>query len=81
MLRSTSSIIGLSSWPKANSIAVRICRSVSSLSSAKSRAEPQASSALSAPFGPIVRPAEVELLDYEVEIGLVLRAPLTRTHT
>jgi 2-keto-4-pentenoate hydratase/2-oxohepta-3-ene-1,7-dioic acid hydratase in catechol pathway len=38
----------------------------------------KASSALSAPFGPIVRPAEVELLDYEVEIGLVLRAPLTQ---
>lgn len=37
----------------------------------------KASSSLSAPFGPIVRPAEVQLLDYEVEIGLVLRAPLT----
>ena len=37
----------------------------------------KASSSLSAPFGPIVRPEEVQLLDYEVEIGLVLRASLT----
>src|SRR5579859_6127239 len=37
----------------------------------------KASSALSAPFGPIVRPPDVQLLDYEVEIGLVLRTTLT----
>jgi len=36
----------------------------------------KASSALTAPFGPIVRPPDVELLDYEVEIGLVLRTAL-----
>jgi 2-keto-4-pentenoate hydratase/2-oxohepta-3-ene-1,7-dioic acid hydratase in catechol pathway len=37
----------------------------------------KASSSLNGPFAPIVRPPEVELLDYEVEIGLVLRAALT----
>src|SRR5579859_2466636 len=37
----------------------------------------KASSALSAPFGPIVRPPDVQLLDYEVEIGLILRTSLT----
>jgi 2-keto-4-pentenoate hydratase/2-oxohepta-3-ene-1,7-dioic acid hydratase in catechol pathway len=37
----------------------------------------KASSSLSAPFGPIVRPSDVQLLDYEVEIGLVLRTALT----
>jgi 2-keto-4-pentenoate hydratase/2-oxohepta-3-ene-1,7-dioic acid hydratase in catechol pathway len=36
----------------------------------------KASSSLTGPFAPIVRPPEVELLDYEVEIGLVLRRPL-----
>jgi 2-keto-4-pentenoate hydratase/2-oxohepta-3-ene-1,7-dioic acid hydratase in catechol pathway len=37
----------------------------------------KASSSLSAPFGAIVRPPDVQLLDYEVEIGLVLRTALT----
>jgi 2-keto-4-pentenoate hydratase/2-oxohepta-3-ene-1,7-dioic acid hydratase in catechol pathway len=37
----------------------------------------KASSSLNGPFAPIVRPPDVELLDYEVEIGLVLRAALT----
>ena len=37
----------------------------------------KASSSLSAPFGPIVRPPDVQLLDYEVEIGLILRTSLT----
>ena len=37
----------------------------------------KASSSLNGPFAPIVRPPEVELLDYEVEIGLVLRTALT----
>jgi 2-keto-4-pentenoate hydratase/2-oxohepta-3-ene-1,7-dioic acid hydratase in catechol pathway len=36
----------------------------------------KASSSLNGPFAPIVRPPEVELLDYEVEIGLVLRTAL-----
>jgi len=33
----------------------------------------KASSSLTGPFSNVVRPAEVELLDYEVEIGLVMR--------
>ncbi|MDR7156689.1 2-keto-4-pentenoate hydratase/2-oxohepta-3-ene-1,7-dioic acid hydratase in catechol pathway [Sphingobium xenophagum] len=33
----------------------------------------KASSSLTGPFSDIVRPAEVELLDYEVEFGIVLR--------
>lgn len=33
----------------------------------------KASSSLTGPFSPIVRPEEVELLDYEVEIGLLMR--------
>jgi len=37
----------------------------------------KASSSLNGPFAPIIRPPEVELLDYEVEIGLVLRTALT----
>ena len=37
----------------------------------------KASSSLTGPYSPIVRPTEVELLDYEVEIGLVLRTELT----
>ena len=37
---------------------------------------PKASSALNGPYGDIVRPAEVELLDYEVEFGVVLRTRL-----
>lgn len=36
----------------------------------------KASSSLTGPFGDIVRPAEVELLDYEVEFGIVLRRDL-----
>src|SRR5215469_9014983 len=36
----------------------------------------KASSALTGPYAPIFRPGEVELLDYEVEIGLVLRSAL-----
>jgi len=36
----------------------------------------KASSALAGPYDDIVRPAEVELLDYEVEFGIVLRADL-----
>ena len=38
----------------------------------------KASSSLTGPYGDIERPPEVELLDYEVEFGVVLRAPLTR---
>jgi 2-keto-4-pentenoate hydratase/2-oxohepta-3-ene-1,7-dioic acid hydratase in catechol pathway len=34
----------------------------------------KASSSLTGPFAPIRRPAEVQLLDYEVEIGLLLRS-------
>jgi 2-keto-4-pentenoate hydratase/2-oxohepta-3-ene-1,7-dioic acid hydratase in catechol pathway len=37
----------------------------------------KASSALTGAYSPIVRPSEVQLLDYEVEIGLVLRSDLT----
>src|ERR1700677_2906007 len=37
----------------------------------------KASSSLNGPYAPIVRPPEVELLDYEVEFGLVLRTALT----
>jgi 2-keto-4-pentenoate hydratase/2-oxohepta-3-ene-1,7-dioic acid hydratase in catechol pathway len=33
----------------------------------------KASSSLTGPFSPIVRPPEVQLLDYEVEFGIVLR--------
>jgi 2-keto-4-pentenoate hydratase/2-oxohepta-3-ene-1,7-dioic acid hydratase in catechol pathway len=36
----------------------------------------KASSSLNGPFAPIRRPPEVELLDYEVEIGLILRTAL-----
>lgn len=36
----------------------------------------KASSALTGPYGDIVRPAEVKLLDYEVEFGIVLRCDL-----
>jgi len=36
----------------------------------------KASSSLSGPYQDIVRPAEVELLDYEVEVGIVLRRDL-----
>jgi 2-keto-4-pentenoate hydratase/2-oxohepta-3-ene-1,7-dioic acid hydratase in catechol pathway len=36
----------------------------------------KASSALTGPYSNIVRPAEVELLDYEVELGVVLRTDL-----
>ena len=37
----------------------------------------KASSSLSGPYDDIVRPAAVELLDYEVEVGIVLREDLT----
>jgi 2-keto-4-pentenoate hydratase/2-oxohepta-3-ene-1,7-dioic acid hydratase in catechol pathway len=37
----------------------------------------KAASSLSGPYDDIVKPAAVELLDYEVEIGIVLRAPIT----
>jgi 2-keto-4-pentenoate hydratase/2-oxohepta-3-ene-1,7-dioic acid hydratase in catechol pathway len=37
----------------------------------------KASSSLSGPYDDIVRPAGVELLDYEVEVGIVLRKDLT----
>ena len=37
----------------------------------------KASSSLSGPYEDIVRPAEVELLDYEAEFGIVLRRNLT----
>ena len=37
----------------------------------------KASSSLSGPYDDIVRPAGVELLDYEVEVGIVLRNDLT----
>jgi 2-keto-4-pentenoate hydratase/2-oxohepta-3-ene-1,7-dioic acid hydratase in catechol pathway len=36
----------------------------------------KASSALTGPYGDIIRPSEVQLLDYEVEFGLVLRKDL-----
>ena len=36
----------------------------------------KASSSLSGPYADIVRPREVELLDYEVEVGIVLRRDL-----
>ncbi|WP_176594227.1 fumarylacetoacetate hydrolase family protein [Sphingobium sp. EM0848] len=36
----------------------------------------KASSTLTGPYGEIVRPAEVELLDYEVEFGILLRRDL-----
>src|ERR1700677_1529288 len=36
----------------------------------------KASSSLTGPFGDIQRPGEVQLLDYEVEFGLVLRESL-----
>jgi 2-keto-4-pentenoate hydratase/2-oxohepta-3-ene-1,7-dioic acid hydratase in catechol pathway len=36
----------------------------------------KASSSLTGPFSGIIRPADVELLDYEVEIGVVLRTDL-----
>ena len=36
----------------------------------------KASSSLTGPYGDIVRPANVELLDYEVEVGIVLRRDL-----
>lgn len=39
----------------------------------------RASSALSGPYDPIIRPTEVELLDYEAEIGVVVRSPLHET--
>lgn len=38
----------------------------------------KAGSSLTGPFDPIVRPSVVELLDYEVEIGLVLRKGIER---
>lgn len=37
----------------------------------------KASSSLTGPYGDIVRPASVQLLDYEVEFGVVLRKTLT----
>jgi len=40
---------------------------------------PKASSALTGPYADIVRPREVELLDYEVEFALVLRTGLNAT--
>jgi 2-keto-4-pentenoate hydratase/2-oxohepta-3-ene-1,7-dioic acid hydratase in catechol pathway len=36
----------------------------------------KASSAITGPYGDVVRPSEVQLLDYEVEFGLVLRRDL-----
>jgi 2-keto-4-pentenoate hydratase/2-oxohepta-3-ene-1,7-dioic acid hydratase in catechol pathway len=36
----------------------------------------KASSALTGPYGDVVRPSEVQLLDYEVEFGIVLRKDL-----
>src|SRR5882757_4651659 len=36
----------------------------------------KASSSLTGPFASVIRPPEVELLDYEVEIGLVIRQDL-----
>ncbi len=36
----------------------------------------KASSSLTGPYSPIIRPPEVELLDYEVEIGVVLRSDI-----
>lgn len=38
----------------------------------------KSSSSLSGPYADIVRPSDVELLDYEVEIGVVLRKALTK---
>ncbi|HWM69384.1 MAG TPA: fumarylacetoacetate hydrolase family protein [Steroidobacteraceae bacterium] len=40
---------------------------------------PKASSALTGPYADIVRPREVQLLDYEVEFALVLRTSLNAT--
>ncbi len=37
----------------------------------------KASGSVTGPFAPVTRPAHVTLLDYEVELGLVLGAPLT----
>jgi len=39
----------------------------------------KASSALSGPYDDILKPDSVEMLDYEVEVGLVLRKDLTET--
>lgn len=36
----------------------------------------KSSSSLTGPYAPILRPSEVELLDYEVELGLVIRGDL-----
>ncbi len=36
----------------------------------------KAASSLSGPFDPVIRPAECQMLDYEVELGLVLKLPL-----
>lgn len=38
----------------------------------------KASSTISGPYDNIIKPSDVELLDYEVEIGLVLRQPVSR---
>ena len=38
----------------------------------------KASSSITSAYGPIERPSEVELLDYEVEFGIVLRGQLPR---
>ncbi|GAB2458693.1 fumarylacetoacetate hydrolase family protein [Jatrophihabitans fulvus] len=37
----------------------------------------KSTASLSGPYDDIVRPAHVRLLDYEVELGIVLRAPIT----
>jgi 2-keto-4-pentenoate hydratase/2-oxohepta-3-ene-1,7-dioic acid hydratase in catechol pathway len=38
----------------------------------------KASSSLSGPYDDIIKPLSVELLDYEVEVGVVLRKPISR---
>ena len=37
----------------------------------------KAGASITGPYDAIVRPAHVRLLDYEVELGLVLGAPIT----
>jgi len=41
----------------------------------------KASSSLSGPYDPVRRPANTQLLDYEVEIGVVLRSDLRPSQT
>ncbi|RME76827.1 MAG: FAA hydrolase family protein, partial [Planctomycetota bacterium] len=38
----------------------------------------KASSSLTGPYGPVIRPKEVQLLDYEIELGVVIGKGLTK---